>query len=60
MLNPAKRNPQFLARHVESHIPMKRVAGADEQARAILWLCSSDSSFVTGIALPVDGGILAK
>jgi NAD(P)-dependent dehydrogenase (short-subunit alcohol dehydrogenase family) len=60
MLNPAKRNPQFLARHIESHIPMKRVAGADEQARAILWLCSSDSSFVTGIALPVDGGILAK
>jgi NAD(P)-dependent dehydrogenase (short-subunit alcohol dehydrogenase family) len=39
---------------------MKRVASADEQARAILWLCSSDSSFVTGVALPVDGGILAK
>jgi len=60
MLNPAKKHPELLARHIDSHIPMKRVASRDEPARAILWLCSSESSFVTGIALPVDGGILAK
>lgn len=33
-----------------------RNATAEEQAEGILWLASSQSSFVTGIALPVDGG----
>ena len=61
MLTHAKENhPTELARYVESHIPMRRVGAADEQARAILWLCSPESSFVTGHALAVDGGILAK
>jgi NAD(P)-dependent dehydrogenase (short-subunit alcohol dehydrogenase family) len=33
-----------------------RPASADEIAAAILFLTSAESSFVTGIALPVDGG----
>lgn len=33
-----------------------RPAAADELASAILFLTSDESSFVTGIALPVDGG----
>src|SRR5580698_256115 len=33
-----------------------RAASADELASAILFLTSDESSFVTGIALPVDGG----
>jgi NAD(P)-dependent dehydrogenase (short-subunit alcohol dehydrogenase family) len=33
-----------------------RAASADELANAILFLTSDESSFVTGIALPVDGG----
>jgi NAD(P)-dependent dehydrogenase (short-subunit alcohol dehydrogenase family) len=33
-----------------------RAATADELANAILFLTSDESSFVTGIALPVDGG----
>ena len=33
-----------------------RAATADELANAILFLTSGESSFVTGIALPVDGG----
>lgn len=61
MLADAKKNhAASLASYVESHIPMQRVASPEEQAGAILWLCSSESSFVTGHALPVDGGILAK
>jgi NAD(P)-dependent dehydrogenase (short-subunit alcohol dehydrogenase family) len=36
--------------------PMRRVGTAAEVARTVLWLCSEQSSFVTGTVLPVDGG----
>jgi NAD(P)-dependent dehydrogenase (short-subunit alcohol dehydrogenase family) len=39
--------------------PMQRMAGEDEIAGAILWLCSPASGFVTGAPLLVDGGFLA-
>lgn len=38
-------------------IPLKRFADPMESAEAILWLCSSASSYVTGHSLIVDGGI---
>jgi NAD(P)-dependent dehydrogenase (short-subunit alcohol dehydrogenase family) len=41
-------------------LPIGRVADATEIARAILFLASDDSSYVTGIALPVDGGNSAQ
>jgi NAD(P)-dependent dehydrogenase (short-subunit alcohol dehydrogenase family) len=36
--------------------PMKRVGRADEVAAAVLWLCSDQASFITGVTLPIDGG----
>ena len=36
--------------------PLGRVANPEEVARAVLYLCSPDASFITGIDLPVDGG----
>jgi NAD(P)-dependent dehydrogenase (short-subunit alcohol dehydrogenase family) len=39
--------------------PMGRLGTADECADAALWLVSSEASFVTGVALPVDGGFTA-
>jgi NAD(P)-dependent dehydrogenase (short-subunit alcohol dehydrogenase family) len=33
-----------------------REGTAEEIAEAALWLCSPGASFVTGVALPVDGG----
>ena len=40
--------------------PMRRMASADEVAEAVVWLCSDKASFVTGVALPVDGGLVAR
>ncbi|MEM9037468.1 MAG: glucose 1-dehydrogenase [Actinomycetota bacterium] len=37
----------------------RRFGDPDEIARAALWLCSDASSFTTGHALAVDGGMLA-
>jgi NAD(P)-dependent dehydrogenase (short-subunit alcohol dehydrogenase family) len=39
--------------------PMKRIGTPDEVAAAILYLASPDAGFVTGIALPIDGGATA-
>jgi NAD(P)-dependent dehydrogenase (short-subunit alcohol dehydrogenase family) len=39
--------------------PMGRLGTPEEVAQAVLWLCSDDSSFVTGATLAVDGGRLA-
>jgi NAD(P)-dependent dehydrogenase (short-subunit alcohol dehydrogenase family) len=36
--------------------PLARAGRADEVARAILFLASDEASFITGAALPVDGG----
>lgn len=39
--------------------PIGRMAAPSEMGDAVVWLCSERASFVTGIALPVDGGITA-
>jgi NAD(P)-dependent dehydrogenase (short-subunit alcohol dehydrogenase family) len=36
--------------------PLGRLATSDDVARAALFLASDDASFITGVALPVDGG----
>jgi len=41
------------------HVPMGRFGTAEELAKAALFLASDDSSFMTGAALIVDGGLTA-
>jgi NAD(P)-dependent dehydrogenase (short-subunit alcohol dehydrogenase family) len=52
------RDPEQRARRFV-HIPMGRLGQAKEIAKAALFLASDDSSFMTGSALVVDGGITA-
>jgi NAD(P)-dependent dehydrogenase (short-subunit alcohol dehydrogenase family) len=40
--------------------PIGRLGRGDEIAAAVLWLCSPGASLVVGVALPVDGGYIAR
>jgi NAD(P)-dependent dehydrogenase (short-subunit alcohol dehydrogenase family) len=37
-------------------VPMGRVGTVREVADVVLWLCSDEASFVTGVVVPIDGG----
>ncbi|MFC7618851.1 SDR family NAD(P)-dependent oxidoreductase [Microlunatus sp. GCM10028923] len=39
--------------------PLGRVGAPEDVARAALFLASDDAAWITGVALPVDGGLLA-
>ena len=40
-------------------IPLRRLAQAEDIANAALFLASDEASMITGVALPIDGGITA-
>src|SRR6202044_1224930 len=51
---PPERQQEILAPQA-----MPRFGDPAEVAAAVVWLCSSEASFVTGVALPVDAGSVA-
>ena len=52
-------DPVALRRLMESRHLMRRLGTPDEVASGVLYLASDESSFVTGSALSVDGGMTA-
>jgi NAD(P)-dependent dehydrogenase (short-subunit alcohol dehydrogenase family) len=51
----AEAETQFAALH-----PMNRMGTAKEIADTVVWLCLPQASFITGQALAVDGGMVAR
>lgn len=45
-------------KRLEESIPMKRLATVEEQAKPIVFLCSEESSYMSGAVLDVNGGQL--
>jgi NAD(P)-dependent dehydrogenase (short-subunit alcohol dehydrogenase family) len=54
-----ERQPE-MKKVIEEMEPVGRFGSPEEVAAAVTWLCQPESAFVTGIALPVDGGLTAR
>ena len=48
-----------ISEKLKAGIPMKRFGRIEEQVGAMMYLCSDKASYVTGHAMPVDGGLTA-
>jgi NAD(P)-dependent dehydrogenase (short-subunit alcohol dehydrogenase family) len=56
---PPGETPETLVVRRGGQVPMGRPAQPEEIANAALFLISDEASYVTGVALPVDGGATA-
>lgn len=52
--DPTAREPML------KELPMRRMGTADEVANAIVWLCSPESSYVSGESMFVDGALACR
>ena len=53
-------DPAAARQQVEAHYALRRIAEPEEIAQVALFLASDESSFVTGTALVVDGGLTSR
>lgn len=59
MLKPLTGNPTA-AETAKGRIPVGRFGSPEETAAAVLFLCSDQAKYITGVTLPVDGGWMAR
>ena len=52
--------PEENRRRYAQMVPAKRLGTGEDVANAVLFLASDEASFITGTALTVDGGMLAR
>jgi NAD(P)-dependent dehydrogenase (short-subunit alcohol dehydrogenase family) len=60
LIEPALAAIPELEAQITAMAPVGRLGSPDEVAEAVTWLCSDAASFITGAALPVDGGLVAR
>jgi NAD(P)-dependent dehydrogenase (short-subunit alcohol dehydrogenase family) len=58
MTQKIRNNDQTRSYMLQRH-PIGRFGQPEEVATAVLYLCSPGAAFITGVALPVDGGLAA-
>ncbi|MBK7687282.1 MAG: SDR family oxidoreductase [Rhodocyclaceae bacterium] len=58
--NLSPTDPGAIRRSVEQWIPLGRYGEPEEIAAAVLFLASDAASFITGTAIPIDGGLKAS
>ena len=58
MTEHLSQNNELRAKIMAMH-PIGRFGQSEEVAAAVLYLCSPGAAFITGVTLPMDGGILA-
>lgn len=59
ILGPLHKNEQFTKGIFAAMHPIGRVGEPEDVGRAVAFLLSDDASFITGVALSVDGGLEA-
>ncbi|MFY9793489.1 MAG: 3-oxoacyl-ACP reductase FabG [Candidatus Sulfotelmatobacter sp.] len=50
--------PEKIIQNMVSHTPLGRMGSPEDVAEAYIWLASEASSFITGVVLSVDGGLV--
>src|SRR5882757_1236548 len=56
----AEGQGEELNKMLNTYVPMGRMGRPEEIADAVLWLCSSAASYVTGQSISIDGGYVMR
>ena len=59
MVDELIRTAPGMEERMRRMVPMGRLGQPEEVAQAILWLCATENSFVTGQTIQIDGGLTA-